>query len=125
MSDVNSFVKQDVTVVVLLEPTLIKDSSVQEIRQYIEELLTERGITKLLVDFRCVTLAGSATLGMLIRVKSKCALRGCRLALCSLQPPVRETFRITQLDKIFEIYDDIDPAVAAMQTAPAADASKP
>jgi anti-anti-sigma factor len=122
MSEVNYFEKEGVTVVVLLEPTLIKDASVQEIRRNIEELLTQQGVTKLLVDFRCVTLAGSATLGMLIRVKSKCALRGCRFALCGLQPAVRETFRITQLDKIFEIYDDIEPGVAALQGPPAAEA---
>jgi len=117
MTEVNYFEKEGVTVVVLLEPTLIKDVAVQEIRRNIEELLTQHGVTKLLVDFRCVTLAGSATLGMLIRVKSKCASRGCRLALCGLQPPVRETFRITQLDKIFEIYDDIEPGIAALQSS--------
>jgi anti-sigma B factor antagonist len=120
MLEVNSFEKEGVTVVVLLEPTLIKDTTVQEIRRNIEELLTQQGVTRLLIDFRAVTLAGSATLGMLIRIKSKCAVNGCHLALCSLQPPVRETFRITQLDKIFEIYDDIEPGVAAMQSVPVA-----
>lgn len=118
MSQVNSYEKDGVTVAVLLEPTLIKDLAIQEIRREIEEQLTRQKVTKLIVDFRNVTLAGSATLGMLIRLKSRCAVHTCRLAVCALQTPVRETFRITQLDKIFEIYDDAEAGIAALQSAP-------
>ncbi len=114
MSEVSCFVKDGVLVVSILEPALIKDWVLYSIRRQIEDLLAQHSSSRLLLDFRNVTMAGSATLGMLIRLKSKNATT-CRIALCALQPAVREPFRLTHLDRVFEIYDDFDAGVAALQ----------
>jgi anti-sigma B factor antagonist len=116
-----SYIEKDgVHIVAFLEPTLFEDVVVQESRREIEELLAQPGVTRLLLDLRSVNVAGSAALGMLIRLKSRCAQRHCHLALCGLQPSVQEAVRITQLDKIFEIYQDIEPALTAFRRIPAA-----
>jgi anti-sigma B factor antagonist len=118
--ELNYFERDGIHIVAFLESTLFDDVKVQESRRHIEELLAQGGVTKLLLDWRCVTVAGSAALGMLIRLKSRCSQRKCHLALCGLQPSVQEAVRITQLDKIFEIYRDIEPAMAALRGDPAA-----
>jgi len=118
--ELNYIEQNGVHIVAFLEPMLFDDVVVQESRRQIEELLARNQFTNLLLDLRCVTVAGSAALGMLIRLKSRCAQRKCHLALCGLQHSVQEAVRITQLDKIFEIYPDIEPAVAALQRTPAA-----
>jgi anti-anti-sigma factor len=116
--ELNCIERDGVHIVAFLEPRLFDDVVVQESRHQIEALLAEHKFANLLLDLRCVQVAGSAALGMLIRLKSRCAQHNCHLALCGLQPSVREAVRITQLDKIFEIYQDIEPAVTALQGRP-------
>jgi len=111
----NYLERDGVHIVAFLEPQLFDDEVVQECRRQIEELLAQHGFTSLLLDMRRVSVAGSSALGMLIRLKSRCAQRNCHLALCGLQHSVQEAVRITQLDKIFEIYADIEPAVTALR----------
>ncbi len=115
MTELNCIEKDGVHIVAFLDSSLFEESVVHQRRREIEELVTERAITRLLLDLSCVHLAGSAALGMLIRLRSRCAPQNCHVALCGLQPPVREAMRITQLDKIFEIYEGVGPAVAALQ----------
>ena len=123
--ELNYIEKDGVHIVAFLESRLYDDVTVQETRRQIEELLAENSFDKLLLDLRSVSVAGSAALGMLIRLKSRCAQRNCRLALCGLQPPVQEAVRITQLDKIFEIYRDLAGGVAALQAPSAAGQAGP
>jgi anti-anti-sigma factor len=85
-------------------------------RQEIDELVANHQITRLLLDFVQVNLTGSAALGMLIRLKAGLAQRGCRLGLCRIQAPVAQVLRITQLDQIFEIFDDLDTAIEAFKS---------
>jgi len=121
-----NYIEQDgVHIVAFLEARLFDDVVVQESRRQIEELLAQHSFDRRLLDLRSVSVAGSAALGMLIRLKSRCAQRHCRLALCGLQPSVQEAVRITQLDKIFEIYKDLEGAVAALQTTSAAGPTGP
>jgi anti-anti-sigma factor len=121
MAELNCIEKDGVHIVAFLDSSLFEESVVVQRRREIEELVAQRDISRLLLDLSCVHMAGSAALGMLIRLKSRCAPRNCRVALCGLQPPVREALRITQLDKVFEIYEAVGQAMTAFQacgTAP-------
>ena len=105
--------KDGIFIVIMDEPALFDDATVMKKRQDIDELLETRDVRKLLLDFAQVNLAGSAALGMLVRLKAKTAKIDCTLKLCRIQPPVAEVFRITSLDTIFDIYDRLDQAVEA------------
>ena len=120
MTELNCVEKDGVHIVAFLDSSLFEESVVVQRRREIEELVAQRAVTRLLLDLSCVQLAGSAALGMLIRLRSRCAPRNCHVALCGLQPPVREAMRITQLDKIFEIYEGVGPAMAALHNQNAA-----
>lgn len=115
MAELNCIEKDGVHIVAFLDTSLFEESVVLQRRREIEELVAQRDISRLLLDLSCVHMAGSAALGMLIRLKSRCVPRNCRVALCGLQPPVREAMRITQLDKIFEIYEAVGQAMTAFQ----------
>ncbi len=105
--------KDGIFIVIMDEPALFDDATVLRKRQDIDALVEEHDVRKLLLDFAQVNLTGSAALGMLVRLKGKLAKRGCALKLCRIQPTVAETFRITSLDTIFDIYDDLDQAAEA------------
>jgi len=60
----------------------------------------------LLVDMAQVESLDSSGLMTLVVGLKRSRDRGCRLSLCSLSPAVQLVFEITQLDRVFEIFDD-------------------
>jgi anti-sigma B factor antagonist len=59
-----------------------------------------------LVDMRQVEFLDSAGLMALVTAFRQAQNLGKRFSICSLAPSVRIIFELTQLDKVFEIFDD-------------------
>ena len=60
----------------------------------------------LLVDLEQVKSLDSSGLMVLITVLKRSRELDCRLSLCSVPTPVQIVFELTQLDRVFEIFDD-------------------
>ncbi len=59
----------------------------------------------LLVDMKQVEFLDSAGLMVLVKALRMAQNLGHRFIICSLAPSVRMVFELTQLDKVFEIFD--------------------
>jgi anti-sigma B factor antagonist len=59
----------------------------------------------LLVDMKEVEFLDSAGLMVLVKTLKMAQNLGRRLIICSLAPSVRMVFELTQLDRVFEIFD--------------------
>lgn len=68
---------------------------------------------KLLLDFREVSFMSSAMLGALLQLSKRCKADKTKLKLCHISPELMEVFKITKLNKIFEIYPDEAAGLAA------------
>ena len=68
----------------------------------------------LVLDFCKVQFLTSAVLGLLIRVSKKVYESQGQLKLCGINKKILEIFKITRLDKIFEIYLDRHDAVQSV-----------
>jgi anti-sigma B factor antagonist len=66
-----------------------------------------------LVDLSCVEFLDSAGVGVLVGLFKNARMRGGRVRFCGLKPGVRSVLELIQLDRIFEIYDDVDTAARA------------
>ena len=62
------------------------------------------------VDLSCVDYLDSAGVGVLVGLFKNARSRGGRARFCGLTPGVRTVLEIIQLDRIFEIYDDVETA---------------
>ena len=62
------------------------------------------------IDLSCVDYLDSAGVGVLVGLFKNARLRGGRARFCGLTPGVRSVLEIIQLDRIFEIYDDVETA---------------
>lgn len=62
------------------------------------------------VDLSGVDFLDSAGVGVLVGLFKNARLRGGRARFCGLTPGVRSVLQIIQLDRIFEIYDDVETA---------------
>ena len=71
----------------------------------------------LILDFSNVQFLSSAVLGLLIRISKRIYEREGQLRLCNINPKIYEIFKITRLNKIFDIYQDIESATENLSTS--------
>ena len=67
-----------------------------------ESVAMWRGI-RIVLDFSDVQFLSSAVLARLINLKKKVAASGGRVGLRNIHPDLREVFRLSRLDQVFDI----------------------
>lgn len=103
---------EGVSVVEFADRKILEELSIQEIGEELDRLVeTEAGI-KLLLNFKNVDHLSSAALGMLITLNKKIKERKGALKLSDINRQIFEVFKITKLNKVFEIHDSAEQALA-------------
>jgi anti-sigma B factor antagonist len=108
VTDVN-----DVSVVGFTAPdSVFQTKDVQELDDELNQLVSEEGRTRLLLNLNGIRYFSSSILVRLINLKKKVELADGKFAICCLTPVMRDTFRVSKLDTLFEIYEDESGALA-------------
>ena len=84
---------------------ILDEVSISELGAAIAKLVSSSPGVKLLLNFKNVEHLSSAALGMLITVNNQVTHAGGKLRLSNIAPPIFEVFKITRLDKLFEIHE--------------------
>ena len=92
---------------------ILEELSIAEIGDELSKLVEDQSGVKLLLNFRNVEHLSSAALGMLITLNKKVAEQQGTLKLSDITPQIYEVFKITRLNKLFDIYDTAEQARAA------------
>ena len=100
------------TIAILTDEKILEDNDIKDIQQSVMALIEQNEKIALVIDFSNVKFLSSAMLGLLIRVSKKIYECHGRLKLSSIDAKLYEVFKITGLDKIFEIYPSSAEAVA-------------
>jgi anti-sigma B factor antagonist len=104
-----------VLVVSFTESRILDEAKIRQVGDELVSTLNKTDEEKLLLDFRGVSFMSSAMLGTLVRFHKKCKEFKVRLKLCNIAPDIFTVFKITRLDKVFDIHDDASAAQAAFQ----------
>jgi anti-anti-sigma factor len=72
------------------------------------------------IDLARVDFMDSAGLVALVTGMKAPVKSGCRLVLCNVQAPVRLVFELTQLDRVFEIFESYEDVLERFCLLPAA-----
>ena len=87
---------------------------VQEIGDEISSLITDRGYTTIVLDFRNVQYLSSMMLARLAKLQQQVSQSKGQLKICGLGPILKDTFRIGHFDRIFDIHDDVQSAIKSI-----------
>lgn len=101
----------EVTVVTFKDKKILDEAIIQEIGDALFDLVDKQYKTKLLLNFESVEYLSSAALGKLITLNKRIKEENGELKLCNIIPEIYEVFRITKLNRLFEIFDDMDQAL--------------
>jgi anti-sigma B factor antagonist len=80
------------------------------LQEALDELLQENRIN-ILYDFGNIHYISSSVLGFLITSYRELKAQGGQLKLANVQPSVMNVFEITRLNRILQIFNDVDTAL--------------
>ena len=102
-----------VQVVEFNDRKILEELSISEIGEELAELIDGIQEVKILLSFKSVEHLSSAALGMLITLSKKVDEQTGKLKLSDITPQIYEVFKITRLNKLFEIHDTAEQAIAS------------
>ena len=104
----------DVTVARCIDKKILDENNIQIIGNQLFGLVEEDGRKKIVLDFTNVEYLSSAALGKLITMDKKVKAASGKLRLCNIRKDIYEVFAITRLNKVFDIRNTQDEAVAGL-----------
>ena len=108
--------RQDaVTIISFVDRNILEESAIQQIADEIIAIIGQSINPKILISFENVEHLSSAALGSLITVNNRVREKSGQLRLARIDPQIYEVFVITKLNKIFQIHDDIEKAIATFR----------
>ncbi len=107
---------KDVVQVEFIDRNILDEANIAQIQEEMTTIIEAQDAPKLLISFANVDHLSSAALGTLITVNNRIKLRKGQLRLAQIDPQISEVFKITKLDKIFQIHDTLDGAMSSFST---------
>lgn len=105
------------TIVTFTDEKILEEKDIQVLGESIMSVIEQSERLNLILDFCNVRFLSSAVLGLLIRVSKKVYERDGQLRLCNIDPKIHEIFKITRLNKIFDICRDVEDATESLAAA--------
>jgi anti-sigma B factor antagonist len=107
--------RDGVSVVEFADRRILDDLCISEIRSELSKLVKDSDKIKLLLSFRNVEHLSSAALGVLITLNKQVSEQKGKLMLSDITPQIYEVFKITRLNKLFDIHDTAARAMRSFQ----------
>ena len=102
------------TLVVGFTDSKILDSQrIEQVGKELQESVAQAVHKKLLLNFRGVSFMSSAMITKLVMLNKTCKAQQIALKFCEVSPNVLEVFKITKLNKLFDIQESEEKALAS------------
>jgi len=100
----------EVLTVYFTEGKILDELVIRQAQDELIRILEKTQEPTVILDFRFVKFLSSSALGMLIRVQKRCKEFKIDLKLCNIDAEILKVFKITGLNKVFEIYNTHEDA---------------
>ena len=97
----------DVLAVKFVSGKLLDETIIQQVGSELITIASDANEgQKILLSFDGVDFMSSAMLGRLVQFLKKCKQQGAQLKVCSISPDIFEIFKLTKLNKLFDVQKD-------------------
>ena len=108
---------ENATIVTFTDEKILEEMDIQALQESIMSVVEQAERINLILDFCNVRFLSSAVLGLLIRISKRIYEHDGQLRLCNINPKIYEIFKITRLNKVLDIYQDIESATENLSKA--------
>ena len=109
----SSYTKDGILTIVFDDARILDETTLEQLSVDLMEMLNKTTEERVILDFRNVKFMSSSFLGKLVQVHKKSMEFKVKLKLCSINSEIRQVFKITRLDRLFDIESDEASARAA------------
>ena len=102
-----------VTRIEFVDRNILDEANIHQIGDEIAEIVASREDPRVLISFANVDHLSSAALGTLITINNKIRSKDGQLRLANIDPQIYEVFVITKLNKLFQIHESTEQALAS------------
>lgn len=102
-----------ITRIEFIDRNILDEANIQQIGDEITQIIDAQDNPKLLISFENVDHLSSAALGTLITINNKIRGKNGQLRLANIDPQIYEVFVITKLNKLFDIHEGAEAAIAS------------
>lgn len=102
----SSYTQDGILTIVFDDARILDEVKLEQLGTDLLDELNKTTEERVILDFRNVKFMSSSMLGKLVQVNKKCGEFKVKLKLCSIDPEIRQVFKITRLDKVFDIASD-------------------
>lgn len=106
---------EGVTTVALRMSSILDGPVIEDIGRTLFDLVDNRAVDKLVIDFGSVSFLSSSMLGVLVSLQKKANAVDGKMILCGLRPSLMKIFTITRLEKIFTFAPEEAQAVKKLR----------
>ncbi len=98
-------------IIILTPIDFKKDQDLEKVYTQVKTIATQQKNPKVIIDMSNITLINSTGIGILTACLATLKNAGGQLSLSNLHQRVKNVFRLTKLDTLFNIYHDIKSAL--------------
>jgi len=103
----------EVFIVGFTDSKILDSQRIEQVGKELQDSVPQAAHKKLLLNFRGVSFMSSAMITKLVMLNKGCKAQGVSLKFCEVSPNVMEVFKITKLNKLFDIQDGEEKALAS------------
>ena len=109
--------QDDIMVVHFLDSRILDVMNINQIAQELFDIVEKKNYTKLLLNMTNVEYLSSAVLAKLIALHKRLKELKGELRVCEVRDSIMEVFRITKLDKVFDLQPTEEAALARFKVS--------
>ena len=113
MAAITTATNGEVLVVGFLESKILDSQRIEQVGRELQDIVPGAIHKKLLLNFNGVSFMSSAMITKLVMLNKTCKAQSVNLKFCEVSPNVLEVFKITKLNKLFDIQGEEDKALAS------------
>lgn len=105
--------KDGITQIEFVDRNILDEANIQQIGEEISRIIDSQPEPRVLISFDNVDHLSSAALGTLITINNKIRNKDGQLRLANIDQQIYEVFVITKLNKLFQIHEATEQALAS------------
>ena len=102
-----------VTRIEFVDRNILDEANIQQIGDEISKIIDSHSEPRILISFDNVDHLSSSALGTLITINNKIRVKDGQLRLANIDKQIYEVFVITKLNKLFQIHEATEEAMAS------------
>ncbi|MEM8666481.1 MAG: STAS domain-containing protein [Planctomycetota bacterium] len=113
MAAITTQTKGEVLVIGFTDTKILDSQRIDQVGKELQDSIPQAIQKKMLLNFNGVSFMSSAMITKLVMLNKTCKAQDIVLKFCEVSPNVLEVFKITKLNKLFDIQDTEEKALAS------------